>query len=592
MKTARTYWDYVRLPLLFAAAVVLLCWRAQYGYSFDDEPFLVSLAQRLYAGDSLFIDEWNLAQNVGVLLLPFYRIYIALFGSVDGILLTFRHVYCVLWAFTCTTVYAVLCKRHRCAIVAFAYLLLFSPLDQMLLSYTSFGLMGSVLIACLFYYHLNVRPLKGLPFAVVFSGLLIVTVIAIPYMAIAYAAALIAATVYWYVKRNKRSRWLMRVMLISAGICAGVLVLYAWRFLWNQYSVAEFFEKLPNMFMNSKRVGQAPDKLSQYLDRIVNQWPFYCATLFVTSALSLVPRIKQSFAWRTLLFGINAFVFLLELLYLQVACGQYQFNYQMIPLALLGLPTMLLLKAPTKHKRVLTVFYAFGVLLSVVFYASSDTGLKAIGMGFAISGVASILWIERFAKEWIADAAARCGKHLAWYKVVAILGVATLFVCQIALQVSLKIERQYFDSPLYNITTTVDRGAAKGLKTSDWHKSQYETRYDTIESLFAYVDMTRKDEIMFMTLLCDPIVYLDRELNVGAFSTWGYSKANSPDAFIAKTKLYYEMSPHRVPNVILFQAGDGEWFELIGIDTSKYVIFTEEDLCLMVRLDLVNTAMV
>ena len=60
-------------------AFVLLLTRSRYGFSYNDEPFILSLAQRLYYGDSLFIDEWNFAQNVGTLLLPFYRLYIAVF---------------------------------------------------------------------------------------------------------------------------------------------------------------------------------------------------------------------------------------------------------------------------------------------------------------------------------------------------------------------------------------------------------------------------------------------------------------------------------------------------------------------------------
>ena len=56
--------------LFFAALAAFLFWRARYGYSYNDEPFCITLAQRLYQGDALFRDEWHVCQNFGVVLLP------------------------------------------------------------------------------------------------------------------------------------------------------------------------------------------------------------------------------------------------------------------------------------------------------------------------------------------------------------------------------------------------------------------------------------------------------------------------------------------------------------------------------------------
>lgn len=55
------------LAVMFAAAAVFLIWRAPYGYSFDDESFIVSLALRLTKGDMLLTGEWHGTRNVTVL---------------------------------------------------------------------------------------------------------------------------------------------------------------------------------------------------------------------------------------------------------------------------------------------------------------------------------------------------------------------------------------------------------------------------------------------------------------------------------------------------------------------------------------------
>ena len=83
--------------VFFAAAALFLFRRARYGYCYQDEPFLVSLAARILRGDTLLLDEWNGAQNTGVLLLPVYALMHRLLGGTEGILLAMRWAYCAFW---------------------------------------------------------------------------------------------------------------------------------------------------------------------------------------------------------------------------------------------------------------------------------------------------------------------------------------------------------------------------------------------------------------------------------------------------------------------------------------------------------------
>ena len=579
MKERWKQWEWLSLPLLFVFGTVLLCWRAQFGYSFDDEPFIVTLAQRLYYGDTLCIDEWNLAQNAGVLLLPFYRLYMLLFGTTEGILLCFRYVFCVLWAGMSTTVFAVLRKNYCSAIVVYAYLLLFSPLDQMVLSYSTISFWGCTLIACLVYYHAAIRPLKSGVFAMLFSVLSIITVLAIPYMAVAYAAFIVGCLVYGAVRRGDTAVWARRVALISLGIVGVAVVLYACRFCFSRYTVAEFFERLPYMFETSKRFGEASQKAAKHIGLLFEWWPFYSTVIAAVIGCSFLPFFKRSLARRGMLFVTAAFCFLLELLYLELDCGNQRFNLQMVPIVLLGFAAWFLLSSSARPKALFTVFFGIGAVYSFAYQLSSNTELKALATGLGLCGVAAIVCIELFVKEWFA---ASKTKPL-WIRWAAGLGAVALFVCQIALQVSLRIERQYFDAPLYCMTETIEEGAAKGLKTIPWHKQVYTHDLHSNAELLKHVDRDSEQEILFMSLVWDPIQFLDIDLRVGAYSTWNYTKISDVEAFIEKATRYYRVNPQKIPNVILFEEEDRELLDALGMDTSRYVLFCEQDRYLLVE---------
>ena len=53
--------------IIFVMTIILgfifLIWRAPFGYCFNNEPFIVTLGQRLSNGDSLIFDEWHMAQT-------------------------------------------------------------------------------------------------------------------------------------------------------------------------------------------------------------------------------------------------------------------------------------------------------------------------------------------------------------------------------------------------------------------------------------------------------------------------------------------------------------------------------------------------
>ena len=65
----------------------LLIWKARYGFGSEDEPFYLTIAHRLVKGDGLISEEWHLSQLSAVLLYPIMKLYLAVAGTTEGILL-------------------------------------------------------------------------------------------------------------------------------------------------------------------------------------------------------------------------------------------------------------------------------------------------------------------------------------------------------------------------------------------------------------------------------------------------------------------------------------------------------------------------
>lgn len=56
--------------------LTFLLWKANYGYIYNDEPFLLRLGYRLVNGNAMIVNEWSVMSIVSFLIYPFMYIYI------------------------------------------------------------------------------------------------------------------------------------------------------------------------------------------------------------------------------------------------------------------------------------------------------------------------------------------------------------------------------------------------------------------------------------------------------------------------------------------------------------------------------------
>ena len=94
---------------------------AKLSVGLPDETTYLSIPLRIFQGDRMFIDEWNLPQLASLCSLLPFRFFIAVTGGTEGCVLFMRYVFiAVNAAFYCFMYYKL--RRYRVAAIASAFL--------------------------------------------------------------------------------------------------------------------------------------------------------------------------------------------------------------------------------------------------------------------------------------------------------------------------------------------------------------------------------------------------------------------------------------------------------------------------------------
>src|SRR6185369_3712244 len=125
-------------------ALGVLRYRIPYGVDHTDEAFYSALPYSFLIGSQPYLDERAIHQNAGILLMPLYRLYLALAGSADGILLFNRYLYLTYVAFCSLLVIRLVSRIANLASACWAAALLvtFGYFNLFALSYNSQGALG------------------------------------------------------------------------------------------------------------------------------------------------------------------------------------------------------------------------------------------------------------------------------------------------------------------------------------------------------------------------------------------------------------------------------------------------------------------
>ena len=526
--------------ITMALGLAFLLWRAKYGFCYNDEPFIVTLAQRLYNGDALIVDEWHGTQLFSAVLLPFYAAFRLFSSTNEGILLVFRYTYCVLWWITCSALCLRLSKRYKSAPLVFIYLILFSPLDYMTLSYTSIGLMCALVISYILYHISLDEKRPKVVVKIAFSVCWVVLVLSSPFMAIVYIGLLLMAIIGAYIEKKKESGFffhnllhMYKLSIIIAGITA---IAYVVLFIISRADISTVIENIPYVLSDPEHESISFfGSLIKTIEEFYLKYPAYIIVSMVIIACGFIFKSKLNII-RILLFTVSGAMFVYgQYLYLQ--SDMLDFNFQMAYVVILGAVAFSLLNR--KNYALFFSFYGFSIAYTLLNGVVSNTGIMATSMTLTVAGVAGIIFIVEFMKELVEQY-----KSLPILRIVSIVIVCAMLLVQGSSELYVRLHRQYWDASLPELTYKIRSGAAKGLMTTSQQVFNYEMLNQNLTYLLRLADTEDKT---FMSCTSAPYVYLNADMDFATFSAWtfGYG-ANLNDRVL---QYQYEDTDH-VPDIV------------------------------------------
>lgn len=445
---------------VFISLFLFLIWRAKYGYCFDDEPFLLTLAQRIYQGDILLIDEWHGCQNFGLILLPFYAIYHVIVKTNDGIMLCFRYIYCVIWIITLIVMYKKLSRSYGLgALVAIIYMGLFSPLDYMTLSYTSVSLMCVLIMATMAYSDVIPTKKQAIKKGFIYGLLITISTLCYPYFAGIYVIYSISVAIYimrnvlsGIVEQRNKAKNLLYFNLTILCVCVLCAGLYA---VWI-FSNASFERVLSNIKMIFTDPQHQSKGIIAGIIQLIRQElqagrVFYGGMSLLSVAAILLGKNRKKYR----IIILAAALLLWSYCQMPVLISPYAYkNIQMKGIAVTGILFFILLEKRTW--KLFISFYSLSIAYMIVGYLNSNTGVTVTAMCMSVAGVAAMLMLINLAKE-LKEQYRDCGiKNL-----FAMLIAGAFAVGQIALEIDIRLRYTYYDDTLSALTETISMGSQR-----------------------------------------------------------------------------------------------------------------------------------
>lgn len=540
--------------ILLMLAMIILGVKAFLGFGWDDEGYYLSIVHRFYLGEIPMYDEWYPSQLSGVLLLPVYALYKSVIESGDGIVLFFRLFYLFLLFVNSIIVYTIIKKATKHELAAFlgaVFLLIYSTENKALYSYSDLAV-SFVTISLVLLYAVEINLLKRKIWYLLSGVCFVCALFANPYLIVIYLYIIVVLIIKWRKNRNK-SVW-FDFALFTIGCC--IIGFSFLGYLLMNASLGELMDVF-HYFMNF------PGHAAKNILVDIVKWCWYVLKPYS------IPVIMVQFC----LFG---YVFLAQvrrgmrvpkqtIFVLELICAilyiviQYLFmedknviGIAYIPMAILALMSFVL--SEKKRWNIFFVIYVPGILMSIAYQCSSDTGIFAITTGFVVTMIASVVFIIDFINE---------KKQVLVYRtVIAFVGVVVLYT----LFVRISYCRFNAYEEVYN--SQIQNGPYKWIITDARQKEYYDKTLIDMEE----IEDKLEDNDTVLILGNNMWMYLCLEHRVGAPTTWRMTIDHE------YFKPYFAMHPDKLPKIIYANEQAKEyWEDCLVLEVEEYVsVYAEE----------------
>ena len=513
--------------IVFLALAAFLFWKCRYGYANMDESFYLTIPYRLCTGDGLLLHEWHLSQLSAFLLYPIMKLYLVLFGGMEGILLRFRVLFTLLWI--CSALFFFLrLKRFSLpgAMAASLAFLVYAPFGLMALSYNSMGLL-LLLMACVL--AATADPDSRVAFGLAglsFAG----AVLCCPYLLLLYGlftGVAIASAV-------RRKRVLLRCWICFSAGCAVLLVLFC-LFLFSRGSLTQIIRVLPRLFEDPEHKGEG---------LLSSTWAYLRAAAGCSRLFPFCLAAAVVICWVSKRRGEAG----AGLVALCLVCLTAQFgflvrrpylNYVMFPPNLLA-PYCALHSKKAEIRKPFFAIWLPGAVYTYCINLSSNQEFYVISSASTVMTVASLVILASFVRELGAERVRP--RVLAAARFAAILLVAV----QLCAEVTLRYSTVFWEPEGMGAQTVLaEAGPEKGiLMTPERYRDYLRAERDA--------ERIRRDDSVqkVLFLSTNTRLYLSAEKEMASFSAW-LSDVN--EISIHRLDLYFDLFPEKIPDGIYIE---------------------------------------
>lgn len=517
---------------------LILFWRCFYSVNTTDEAYYIGTVYRLWFGDGMLCDEWNPTQQMcSFWLYPFYVLFRLILGSNEGMILAFRLLYIVFQLFISGYLYGKLKKFGYISILPIFFYLLSTAFNINSLSYNTMA--NSALAALLVTLGMMEKSdWKNGIWCGIFAS---IVVMGNPYAVFAYilyGIACVAVTlIFKKLKKDVPVALQFGTFFKMSLTAAGVLVVFLIFTFWHA-TLERIMNNLPYIVGDQEHVQRWNVKISDYFRYFREHYFGAVLVPLVVSGSALFDKKRVEHG--ALYMILNVLAILPYMIYHGLISDYVPVNLVTVPICFLGLPAFVVSKKPLR--KVFYIWYLPAMVYPFIVQITSNTGPLAVSAGFVTAGAASVL----LAAAWAGEQEESLLKNV----------VHGVILLQLIMMLFLRITYVWADAPLSELTTKVERGAAKGLYTTELTAGYYEEMYDDIDAL----NMTEEDG--FLVVGSEPLLYLYADRQVASYSTW--------QVYTNETRLYRYYEIHsgegRFPSVVYCAEADETIFDSILVE--------------------------
>lgn len=517
---------------------LILFWRCFYSVNTTDEAYYIGTVYRLWFGDGMLCDEWNPTQQMcSFWLYPFYVLFRLVLGSNEGMILAFRLLYIVFQLFISGYLYGKLKKFGYISILPIFFYLLSTAFNINSLSYNTMA--NSALAALLVTLGMMEKPdWKNGIWCGIFAS---IVVMGNPYAVFAYilyGIACVAVTmIFKKLKKDVPVALQFATFFKMSLTAAGVLVVFLIFTFWHA-TLERIMNNLPYIVGDQEHVQRWNVKISDYFRYFREHYFGAVLVPLVVSGSALFDKKRVEHGALYMILSVLAI--LPYMIYHGLISDYVPVNLVTVPICFLGLPAFVVSKKPLR--KVFYIWYLPAMVYPFIVQITSNTGPLAVSAGFVTAGAASVL----LAAAWAGEQEGSLLKNV----------VHGVILLQLIMMLFLRITYVWADAPLSELTTKVERGAAKGLYTTELTAGYYEEMYDDIDAL----NMTEDDGLLVVG--SEPLLYLYADRQVASYSTW--------QVYTNETRLYRYYEIHsgegRFPSVVYCAEADETIFDSILVE--------------------------